>query len=364
MDYPSGVRGARQSLAIAFASFTAFIALLWVIPKNPGGGFWLFTLPAALLFPYFSYKVISPGTKERTTADAGVMAAALVILYLGGMMISSLTLEGKGLSSAAETMRSMTVTWRRYAFGALLVVSVLKFVDSSPSQSAPLESPPDPTSDPRSSLKESAPASTRPSIQSTDDNSADTVGPGSLAPAHAEHPPMPNRAPLRPTTDMRDASLLSPAPLKRPTHPHSIAGPCPQANDTESTSTPELVPMARTFEKTAEVSGASFTVLRTLVEVATSLSDPSSATSLLISATPTGLELNASGTDVGSVAGNWVGPDPLRVRLSAHEALEALSGLSPSPETLSVRIRWGDKTAVEFCDDKSLRRFALSAVSE
>ena len=64
------------------------------------------------------------------------------------------------------------------------------------------------------------------------------------------------------------------------------------------------------------------------------------------------------------MAGTWNGAEPLRVRLSARETLEALSSFSPSPETLSVRFRLGDETAVEVRDDRSVRRFALSAVPE
>lgn len=344
MDDPSGVRGARTSLAIAFTIFTALVALLWVLPKSPGGGFWLFTLPAALLFPYFTYRVIAPRSAERTSTDAVVMVAALVVLYLGGVLVSSLALPDQNVSGAAATMESLTVQWRTYGLWTLVVVGVLKLVE----RSKPGSSAPETSSELRSEIEvdasgeaasAKAPASGRVPI--------DPIRPGPLVQAQ----PVPQPAPIRPLTASRPAA----APLE-----HSAPARSVQVG--ASAQPPTSAP--RPVERTATVSGASFADLTTLVEVATSLSHPSSSTSLQLSATPAGLGLAAAGTEIGTIPGAWSSVEPLRVRLSAHETREALGSLSPSPETLSIRLRLDDETAVEFRDDRSARRFALSAVRE
>ncbi|MEY8654543.1 hypothetical protein [Brachybacterium paraconglomeratum] len=362
MKDPSGVHGARTTLAIAFAIITALVALLWVIPKTPGGGFWLFTLPAAILFPFFSYAVIAPGTRERTTGVAWAMVSILVVLYLGGMLISSLAFGDRVLIGAAETMQSLTVKWRSLGIATLVIVGILKLVDSSSSKktaSAPATTPrPEPAS------VEPTPASARPSAPADGGIPAGSIPPSPLVPAQSMTQPARQQAVIRPTTVVRPAAMPAPAPLMRPAHTPPVSGPFPQVSALEQSSASEPAPAPHPVEKTATVSGASFVELTTLVEVATSLSEPSSATSLLLSATPTGLELAAAGTEIGIVAGTWNGAEPLRVRLSAHETLEALSSFSPSPETLSVRFRLGDETAVEVRDDRSVRRFALSAVPE
>lgn len=361
MEDPSGVHGARTTLAIAFAIITALVALLWVIPKTPGGGFWLFTLPAAILFPVFSYAVIAPGTKERTTGVAWAMVSILVVLYFGGMLISSLAFGDRVLIGAAETMQSLTVRWRSLGIAALVIVGILKLLEHSSSKKQAGAAPtprPEPASD------EPAPASARASAQADGGIPAGSIPPSPLVPTQPMTQPARQQAVIRPTTVERPAAMPAPAPLMRPAHTPPVPGPFPQVSALEQSSASEPAPAPRPVEKTATVSGASFVELTTLVEVATSLSEPSSATSLLLSATPTGLELAAAGTEIGIVAGTWNGAEPLRVRLSAHETLEALSSFSPSPETLSVRFRLGDETAVEVRDDRSVRRFALSAAPE
>lgn len=361
MEDPSGVRGARTTLAIAFAIITALVALLWVLPKTPGGGFWLFTLPAAILFPFFSYAVVAPGTKERTAGVAGTMIGILVVLYLGGMLVSSLSFGDRVLTGAAATMQSFTVRWRSLGIATLVIVGILKLLEYSSSKNQATAAPmprPEPASD------EPAPASARPSAPVGGGIPAGSMPPSPLVPARPETQPARQQEVMRPTTVARPAAMPAPAPLTRPAHTPTVPGPFPQVSALEQGSAPESAPTPRPVEKTATVSGASFEELTTLVEVATSLSGPSSANSLLLSATPTGLELAAAGTEIGTVAGTWNGAEPLRVRLSAHETLEALSSFSPSPETLSVRFRLGDETAVEVRDDKSVRRFALSAVPE
>ena len=362
MEDPSGVHGARTTLAIAFAIITAFIALLWVIPKDPGGGFWLFTLPAAILFPILSYAVIAPGTKERTTGVAWAMVSILVVLYLGGMLISSLAFGDRVLIGAAETMQSFTVRWRSLGAATLVIVGILKLLEYSSSKKAASTAAPAPRPEPASD--EPAPGPARPSAPVGGGIPAGSTPPSPLVPAQPMTQPARQQAAVRPTTVVRPAAMPAPAPLMRPAHTPPVPGPFPQVSALEQSSASEPAPAPHPVEKTATVSGASFVELTTLVEVATSLSEPSSATSLLLSATPTGLELAAAGTEIGIVAGTWNGAEPLRVRLSAHETLEALSSFSPSPETLSVRFRLGDETAVEVRDDMSVRRFALSAVPE
>jgi hypothetical protein len=357
----SGVRGARTTLAIAFAIITALVALLWVIPKDPGGGFWLLTLPAAILFPVFSYAVIAPGTRERTTGVAWAMVSILVVLYLGGMLISSLAFGDRVLIGAAETMQSLTVRWRSLGIATLVIVGILKLVEHSSSKkqagAAPTQRP-EPASD------EPAPASARASAQADGGIPAGSIPPSPLVPTQPMTQPARQPAVIRPTTVERPAAVPAPAPLTRPAHTPPVPGSFPQVSASERPSATDPAPAPRPVERTATVSGASFVELTTLVEVSTSLSEPSSATSLLLSATPTGLELAAAGTEIGIVAGTWNGAEPLRVRLSAHETLEALSSFSPSPETLSIRFRLGDETAVEVRDDRSVRHFALSAVPE
>lgn len=320
MDDPSGVRGARTSLAIAFTIFTALVALLWVLPKSPGGGFWLFTLPAALLFPYFTYRVIAPRSAERTSKDSVVMIAALVVLYLGGVVVRSLALPEANLTGAAATMESLTETWRTYSLWTLLVVGVLTLVERSKTgSSAPKATS---ASEPVVAASgEAVPAK----LPTSGRGPVEVTRPSPLVPAQ----PAPQPAAIRPTTTSRPATVPAPAFLARPAWARS-----PQVGMPASAPVQPPAPAPRPVERTATVSGASFADLTTLAEVAASLSDPSSATSLQLSATPAGLELAAAGTEIDTVAGTWNGAEPLRVptrlsrrsRPSLHRRSHSASG--------------------------------------
>ena len=210
MDDPSGVRGARTSLAIAFTIFTALVALLWVLPKSPGGGFWLFTLPAALLFPYFTYRVIAPRSAERTSKDSVVMIAALVVLYLGGVVVRSLALPEANLTGAAATMESLTETWRTYSLWTLLVVGVLTLVERSKTgSSAPKATS---ASEPVVAASgEAVPAK----LPTSGRGPVEVTRPSPLVPAQ----PAPQPAAIRPTTTSRPATV--PAPAWHAQHGHA-----------------------------------------------------------------------------------------------------------------------------------------------
>ena len=327
MDRASAVRGARRTLAIAFTLFTALVALLWVIPKDPGGGFWLLTLPAALLFPCCTYMVIAPETEERTAEDARTASGLLISMILGGMLIQSLVFGDRVLSGAADTMQWLTTVWRYIVIVMLVIVAILKKLGTSPSE------------------------------------------PAFVAPASATGPSSLLQAPARPPMVARPAAMPTPAPLTRsagtgPTAPTLYPPVSSPGRPSESrpARAPGPTPTPRSRERTATISGASFTELTTFVEVATGLSAPDSPTSLLLSATPAGLELSAAGMEIGTVTGTWHDAAPLRVQLSVRDTLHRLASLSPLPDAVSLVFRLGDQTSVEVRDDRSGRSLALPAV--
>lgn len=239
MEDPSGVHGARTTLAIAFAIITALVALLWVIPKTPGGGFWLFTLPAAILFPVFSYAVVAPGTRKRTTGVAWAMVSILVVLYFGGMLISSLAFGDRVLIGAAETMQSLTVRWRSLGIAALVIVGILKLLERSSSKKQAGAAPtprPEPASD------EPAPASARASAQADGGIPAGSIPPSPLVPTQPMTQPARQQAVIRLTTVERPAAMPAPAPLTRPAHTPPVPGSFPQVSTSERPSAIDPAP--------------------------------------------------------------------------------------------------------------------------
>jgi hypothetical protein len=342
VNAPSRARNVQQALAITYALFTAVVALMWVLPKFGEGGFaWLLTLPVALLFPLLTYVALFPDDGPDPFWQQIAFAVVLAVAFFFGQWIAAVSLPEQNRSGTAAAMLTLTATWRNCGLFVLLVSGALTLLRRSRSNREALV--PVAAAMPHGAGVAAVPAPS-PLLASNRDAALDWE-PGEQTPHHSRPEPVRSHPAATPQSALNAISAGNSAQNPPVTAPRMRP---------EQETRPAMA--------VATVSGASFYELTTLVEIADSLGAPDPSTSLLLSGSPAGLDVAAAGMDLGTVRGAWSGLRPLRVHLSAREMMQALATLSPAPETLTLRFRVGDETAIVVQADGSVQRFALDAI--
>lgn len=344
MNGPTWTLGAQQRLASAFTLFTTVGAFFWVFPKfGEGGLLWLFSLLPAAFFVFFSYYVIAPVTRGENDIR-GASTFIVVVMWLIGRFIMNAALPVTGRSWTASTMAWLTSSWGFALIIAALAAALLRRIgrertdESSTSTSA--NDVIRTGSDGHLPLASNVAAAARPA-----------GGVPSSTPAPPQTRTVPNPSAPHPVSQQATAPSNRSTTAAETAHHSAHARKAPQHQPTP----PRPSPM------TAALTGASFPEVMTFLEVASSLDESGSETSLVLDLSPAGLTLSASGLEIGTVSGTWSGTRALRARLSAQEARRKLERFTPAPATLTVLLRLDGETVVEFRADHSVQRVSLEA---
>jgi hypothetical protein len=331
MNDSDATRGARKSLAIVLTLGTAVGSVLWVLPKSGEGGLaWLLSLPAAIMFPYLTYRLVAPPRAPRSAWVPVGLAISLGVLWFGGLVIASNALPGPVLSELGTTIVATMIFWPIFVTGALIIIGVLKISDRASARRA-------------TRAASAAPAPAQPVMPGSPAHltgSSPPVDPGQRPREHAPEQQHPVLAP------QRSAASPAPAPMTYRAPESAAAG--ARATETSSASAPAE------GERTGgspTLSGISFLELSTLVEIAASLEDADNPTMMLLTFTDGGIEVTAAETEIGTVAGSWSGTATVRTLQSARSTLEALSGLEPAPSTVTLRPPVSDLVDLEVLAD-------------
>lgn len=350
MNDSTSTISARKSLAIVFTLGTSIGSILWLVPKSGEGGFaWLFSLPAAILFPYLTYRLIAPPRVPRSAWVPIGLAIGLGVLWLGGIVVASSALPGPAFSDIATGMLAFTFLWPVFAVGVLAIIWILRIVDffsrrRASRRAAAVPATPVPAA-PRLAMpgSQSSPphfSSSSPPVHTGQRPREYAPGPTSLAPA-------PHRSTASP----------SPTPMA-----YREAEPVPATSVPAQATSGSSAPVPDPAAAIPTLTDVSFMELSTLVEVAASLEESVSPTMMLLTFTARGVEVTASGTELGVVEGRWSGTTTLRTLQSASRTLEALSQLLPAPATVTIQPPGTDDQDLEFHVIDTDQRITVEAV--